>query len=83
MIPKIKMVEAMDNYLLHVSFDDGKQVFYDMKEDMENIKSYQDLKNIYGLFQQPQLDESRTCVFWTDEIDLPSDMIYEYGIEQV
>lgn len=24
-----------------------------------------------------QLDESRTCVFWSDEIDLPSDAIYE------
>ena len=39
----------------------------------------QNLKNIYGLFEQVQLDESRTCVFWNDDIDLPSDAIYEYG----
>lgn len=29
------------------------------------------------MFEQVQLDESRTCVFWSNEIDLPSDAIYE------
>ena len=24
-------------------------------------------------------DLSRTCVYWTEDIDLPSDTIYEYG----
>lgn len=32
-----------------------------------------------GLFNSNQLDESRTCVFWNDEIDLPSDTLLEYG----
>ena len=40
---------------------------------------YQDLKNRKGLFNSVQVDASRTCVFWTDDIDLPSDIIYEYG----
>lgn len=58
---------------------------YDVKDDMDEIESYKDLKDIYGLFQQVQLDQSRTCVFWNDRIDLPSDTIYEYGkvLEQV
>ena len=30
-----------------------------------------------------QLDESRTCVFGNDSIDIPSDTIYEYGMERV
>ena len=29
--------------------------------------------------KQVQLDESRTCVFWSEDIDLPSDTLYEYG----
>ena len=37
------------------------------------------LRDVTGLFQQVQLDKSRTCVYWNDEIDLPSDTIYEYG----
>ena len=80
MIPKIKMVEPMPDYKLKVLFDDGKTVIYNVKEDIETIESYKDLVAVHGLFQQVQLDESRTRVYWNDQIDLPSDTIYEYGI---
>lgn len=81
MIPRIKYINPMDDYKLHVVFDDGKAVLYDVKDDIRDIPSYSDLKTIYGLFQQVQLDQSRTCVFWNDYIDLASDSIYEYGKE--
>lgn len=79
MIPRIKQVKPLDNYILYVLFDDGKAVLYDVKEDMETVPDYGDLKAVYGLFNQVQLDQSRTCVYWTDDIDLPSDVVYEYG----
>lgn len=79
MIPKIKSVTASENYHLHVIFDDGKDCMYDMNEDIQTLAGYSDLREIPGLFQMVQLDESRTCVFWSDDIDLPSDMIYEYA----
>ena len=63
-------------------FDDGKDCIYDVNDDINAIKEYEDLKNVYGLFEQVQLDESRTCVFWNDYIDLSSDTIYEYGMEK-
>lgn len=83
MIQRIKSLKPLDNYMLHVVFDDGKEVVYDVKDDIDTIESYKDLENIYGLFQQVQLDQSRTCVFWSKEIDLPSDAIYEHGKEVV
>lgn len=79
MIPRIKSVVPLPGYLLQVVFDDGKQCIYDVNDDMNTIPSYQDLQTITGLFEQVQLDESRTCVFWNDYIDLASDTIYEYG----
>ena len=79
MIPRIKNVTPMPNYCLRVVFDDGKAVLYDMKDDMNQIESYRDLRTTHGLFDQVRLDQSRTCVFWNDRIDLPSDIIYEYG----
>jgi len=79
MIPRIKSVIPAENYKLHVIFDDGKDCIYDMLEDMELLNGYSDLKDIPGLFEQVRLDESRTCVFWNDYIDLPSDTIYEYA----
>ena len=79
MIPRIKNLKPLENYLLRVEFDDGKIVLYDVKDDIDNIPSYIVLKTTYGLFNQVQIDKSRTCIFWNDEIDLPSDTIYEYG----
>lgn len=83
MIPRIKSVEPQKNYILYVIFDDGKTCLYNVKEDIDSIEQYKDLEEIKGLFQQVQLDASRTCVFWNDYIDLPSDTIYEYGKEVI
>ena len=82
MIPKIKSLKPLDGFMLLVLFDDGKDVLYNVGEDIEAIPSYQDLKTIHSLFKQAQVDENRTCVFWNDMIDLPSDTIYEYGTER-
>ena len=80
---RIKTVEPLDNLLLSVVFDDGREVVYDVSDDVRDIPSYQSLETVTGLFEHVQLDESRTCVFWNDDIDLPSDTIYEYGMERV
>lgn len=77
MIPRIKSIKPLEKYLLRVVFDDGKSGIYDVKDDINTIPQYKDLQSIKGMFKQIHLDESRTCVFWSDEIDLPSDAIYE------
>ena len=79
MIPRIKQIEPRKDYVLYVVFDDGKKVLYDVKDDIRTLPTYQSLQTEYGLFSNFQLDESRTCVFWNDKIDLASDIIYEYG----
>ena len=78
MIQRIKYVTPQPDFMLSVVFDDGKRVLYDVKEDM-HLPGYHQLRDTPGLFRQVQLDQSRTCVCWTDDIDLPSDAIYEYG----
>ena len=79
MIPRIKKISVLDNYVLFVEFDDGYKILYDVKDDIKAIPSFRALVDVYGLFKQVQLDSSRTCVYWNDEIDLASDSIYEYG----
>lgn len=81
MIIRIKSVQPLENYILRVTFDDERAVDYDVKDDMKTLPGYNDLEHIYGLWPQVQLDTSRTCVYWNDYIDLPSDIIYEYGVE--
>lgn len=81
MLVKIKSVEPLEDFKLRVLFDDGKLVLYDLNDDIKNLPRYKDLQNICGLYKNVQLDKSRTCVYWNDYIDLPSDTIYEYGIK--
>ena len=80
MIPRINHLKPLQGYKLDVSFDDGRRVIYDVMEDM-SLPGYSALRDVFGLFEQAQLDESRTCVFWNDYIDLPSHALYEYGRE--
>lgn len=79
MIQRISAITPLPDYMLSVLFDDGRRVLYDVKDDIKQLPGYDLLKTVAGLFEQVQLDESRTCVFWNDEIDLPSHAIYEYG----
>ena len=79
MIQKISAITPLPDYMLSVLFDDGRRVLYDVKDDIKQLPGYRLLEDVAGLFEQVQLDESRTCVFWNDQIDLPSHTIYEYG----
>lgn len=79
MIPRIKTLSVLDNFMLYVEFDDGYKVVYDVKEDIDTLPSFRALVEVCGLFNHAQVDSSRTCVYWNDEIDLASDSIYEYG----
>ena len=81
MIPRIKKLIPLEDYTLKVSFDDNKEVLYDVKEDINQIPQYELLKTQKGLFNNVNLDQSRTVVYWSDDIDLPSDAIYEYGMK--
>ncbi|MEE1062557.1 MAG: DUF2442 domain-containing protein [Paludibacteraceae bacterium] len=80
MIPRIKNYRALDNYILYVEFDDGYKVMYDVMDDIRTLPSFHSLLDVCGLFKQVQLDSSRTCLFWNEDIDLASDCIYKYGV---
>jgi hypothetical protein len=80
MIPRIKSFETIDDWKLIVTFDDGCRVLYDVKDDIDTLEDFKTLTTELGLWTMAQLDTSRTCIFWNDRIDLPSDTIYEYGM---
>ena len=71
MFPRIKKVDVKDDLVLLVTFDDGTRVLYDLKDDVKAIRDFKPL--------QTEIDQSRTCIYWSDRIDLASDTILEYG----
>ena len=80
MIPRIKNYQPLKDFQLLVSFDDGRQVRYNVAEDIATLPAFRDLQTEEGLFENAMMDNSRTCIYWNDQIDLPSDAIYEYGV---
>ena len=78
MTPRILNVLPLPDCCLSVSFDDLKEIIYDVKADFD-LPGFSALRDDPGLFQRVQLDESRTAVFWNDCVHLPSDTIYERG----
>ena len=81
MIPRIKHIEPQNGYKLLVDFDGGEKVVYDVNEDILQIPEFSVLKTEFGLFENVQLDESRTCVYWNDRVDIASDTLMEYGLK--
>lgn len=81
MIPRIKTIEPRADFKLFITFDGGEQVIYDVNEDIQQIPDFSILKTETGLFENVQLDESRTCIYWSDRVDLPSDSLLEYGLK--
>lgn len=78
MIPRIKSIKALPDLILEVVFDDGYEVLYDVKEDL-GMPGFGVLSEIPGMFENFVLDESRSIVSWSKEVDLPSHALYEYG----
>ena len=81
MIPRIKDIRAMDGYKLYVRFDSDEAVIYNVARDIGRLKDFRALETQSGLFESFLLDESRTCVTWSDRIDLSSDTLFEFGIK--
>lgn len=79
MIPRINSITPQNDYKLLISFDSGESVLYDVNDDINHIDDFSILRTEEGLFENVRLDENRTCVYWSDRVDLPSDTLLEYG----
>ncbi len=79
-IPRIQTIQPLADFQLSVLFDDGRRVLYDVKDDIDTLEEFKNLELIAGLWNHVQLDKSRTVAYWNDRIDLPSDVLYKYGV---
>ena len=77
MIPKINKATLVGDFKINVSFDDGKMVVYDLMSDIEQTPYFHLLQEQDGLLEQMKVERYR--IYWNDLVDLPSDILYEYG----
>jgi len=69
----VQSVEPKDDYILSVLFTDGVRTEYDIKPLFEKWEVFNNLKNIYGLYQRIKVDAGGFGISWNDEIDLASE----------
>ena len=62
MIPRIKKMSVLYDYILFVEFDDGYKVLCDVKDDIKTLPLFCALVDVYGLFKQAQLDKPNLCI---------------------
>ena len=69
-LPRIKGIEALPNYRLSVVFDDGKEVVYDVGEDIEQVDEFRMLKQI------PHHHRNRECKYQPKRIPRSKILIF-------
>lgn len=72
----VKSVEAKDNYILKVTFQDKKVKYFDMKPYLE-LPIYQELKE-KGKFEKVFV--LYDTVSWPNGIDMDPETLYEDGV---
>lgn len=69
-------VEALRDFELLITFENGERKVFDVKP-LLHFPIYKRINN-KGFFSLAKADGM--CVYWSDDIDLCPDMVYEKGI---
>lgn len=82
MFYKVKEVEALENYILKVTFQNDEIKLYNVSPLFDKWETFKDLKVIEGLFQSVKVDEGGYGISWNDEIDLSCNELWENGYKE-
>lgn len=73
-------VEVLDDYLVRVTFADGKITITDMKPDIERGSAFKKMKNKY-FFSLASIGPG-DCIMWPGELDFAPEHFYYDGVSQ-
>ncbi len=77
--PRVRQVQACDDYVLHITFDNGVIKLYDLKPKL--IDERFSLLRDRGFFKIVQVDGGGFGVSWNDDIDLSENELWTKGKE--
>lgn len=79
---KISKVTPLENYILHVVFDNQVAKIYDVKPLFDKWQVFNDLKK-NNLFTVVRVDSGGHGIVWNDDIDLSKYEIWENGYQTI
>lgn len=75
MPPKIKYINADDNYRLLITFDNGIKKIYNFSQKFIDDR-YQLLKNL-AFFKSVQIEPGGYGLYWNDDLDISENELWE------
>jgi len=78
MYPKITGINASDDYILTIKFDNGIQKKYNFKKKLKK-SIFQPLKD-KQLFKQVKVDPGGYGISWNDDLDMSEYELWENGV---
>lgn len=82
MFYKVKSVEALEDLILYVTFENGEEKYYDVKPILNKIKIFQKLADSPELFKQIKVDIGGYGISWNDELDLSCNELWNNGMHK-
>ena len=79
MFHKIKDLHALDDFVLDVTFDDGKRTHYDIKSLIVEYPMFAEMKDNESLFKKASVDVGGYGIVWNDDLDLSAEEVYANG----
>lgn len=79
MFYKVKKVEALDNFIILITFENGINKYYDVKNLFSKFPIFKDLMSINGLFNLVKVDAGGYGISWNNNIDLSCNELWNNG----
>ena len=76
----IKQVKFNEEYVMEISFSDGTTKLFSIRDNCENYPELRPLLKDRLLYESGKLLPQGTGIYWNDEIDIPSDALYEDSV---
>ena len=81
MFYKVESVDALDNYLLLITFQNGIKKKYDIKPLFEKWKEFKTLYNNLVLFKNVKVETGGYGISWNDNLDISCTELWDNGIQ--
>ncbi len=81
MVPLISRVRTGEDYVLHVTFENGVTKLYDIKPRL-NHERFNVLRD-KGFFKSVQVDRGGFGISWNDDVDLSENELWTEGKDSI
>ena len=83
MFYKVKSIQALDNYILCVAFENNVIKYYDLTMIFDKWQEFRELQNNKELFESVKVDAGGYGISWNENLDLSCNELWNNGIEKM